>query len=1324
MYSRALRPALLCAALFLAPLSAQQFVLTTVAGGALPATPAPGVSVSVHYPRALFVDGAGSTYFTAANAVLKLDKSGVLTRFAGSSTAGYSGDGASAPNARLYYPFSVTVDQAGNVFIADMGNSVVRKVTPSGIISTYAGNSSYGSSGDGGPATQASLGTIGGVAVDSNGNLYIGDVGYQQIRKVAPDGTISTVVSSGVTSPWGLACDASGNVYIADSSANVVRKMTPQGGLTTFAGTGTAAYAGDEAAATLARLSNPYGVSVDAAGNVYISDTGNNVVRNVDTKGIIRTLAGNNLNSNYGLLGDGGPATSAGLSYPQGAGVDSDGNLYICDLANNRIRKVTTDGIIHTAVGGGAASGGDGGPAASAQLNGPYGVAVDNSGDLFIAESLSNKVRKVAPDGTIATIAGNGTQGSSGDGGPALQAEFYMPWGIAADNRGNVFVGDFRNAEVRKVDASGKITLFTGTGYVAGLAFDAAGNLYISQYASSQIWKVDSNGKGDIFAGVNNSGSQTPQFAGDGGPALKASFAQPTGLAADSNGNLYIADLGNQRVRKISASGVVSTVAGNGTAGFSGDGGPATQAQLDFPYGVAVDPAGNLYIADSGNGRVRMVDSNGTITTVAGSNGFLYSGDGGLAINAVFDSPVGISADAHGNLYVADQYDSVIRMLTPAHTAPLYSITNSHPGLAIAGQPVSSTVIVGNSAYAGVTSGAVTVAFTLPSSITLSSIGGSGWSCAGTSCTRSDALAPGAAYPAITVSATLAASALGQIMSNAVVSGGGSLFSASAQDVMNVVPLGTSYCSYALDATSAALPPSPASGTVQVLTDAGCPWNAAADQSWVSFNNASSGSGAGSVSYSVAANSGDARTATLTIGSQSFAIRQASAASAALPLAGVLAHFDSGANWESTITVVNTAATPAEVAVNFFDYKGNPVALPSTFPQTPTQGSQQVETWDQTLAAGALAVLDTRQSGTADTVGSAQLRAAAGVSGFEVFANLSSGQQAAVPLETRKAPSYLLAFDNTGALATGLAIANVSSAATVNVILRDDTGAQIGNETEPLDAFGHDSFMLSKWSETIGKRGTVEFDTPPGAQITVLGLRVNGQALTTLPVLANVATGGGSLAHFQSGGGWQTTFTLANTGASAAPFTVTFYDANGAPTALPLSSPELGDLSTTDTVTETLQPNASVQLVTQGVSTQTGSAHLASTGTVSGFAIFRSGAGQEAVVPLETRQGTFVLAFDNTNGLATGLAIANFSAQTAQVNVIVRDDTGAQIGAHIEQLAANGHDSFMLASTWSETGGKRGTVEFAPPSGASIGVIGIRAIPATGVVTTVPVLAK
>ena len=1323
MFSYPLRRALLSAALVLIPLKAQDFVVTTVAGGALPNTPSQGTSVSVHYPRSLFVDASGSTYFALANAVLKLDKSGVLTRFAGSFAAGYAGDGGPATTARMYYPNGITADPGGNVFIADLGNAVVRKVSTNGIISTYAGSGIYGTAGDGGQAIQASLGGIASVALDHSGNLYLGDISFHNIRKVAPDGTISTLLNTGIAAPWGLACDHSDNLYIADANANIVFRLSPQGTLTNFAGTGTAGYPGDGAAATKAQLSNPNGVSTDNVGNVYITDTGNNVIRKVDTQGIITTVAGNVSNS-YILLGDGLPATSAGLLFPQAAGVDKDGNLYISDLANNRIRKVTTDGIIHTAVGGGVAAAGDGGPATSAQINGPYGATLDNAGNLYVADSLNNKVRKVAPDGTISTFAGTGAQGSSGDGGPATQAQFHMPWGIAADTQGNVFIGDFYNPEVRKVDPSGKLSLYTGTQFVAGLTLDSAGNLYIAEYASGQIWKILPSGKGDIFAGVccSNTNGTGPHYGGDGGPAMKASFNLPSGLTADSKGNLYIADSGNNRIRKLDSNGIVTTVAGNGTQGFGGDGGPATQAQLNSPSGVAVDASGNLYIADWNNARVRMVDTSGNISTIAGTYGYPGFGDGGLATNAVFGAPVGITIDAHGNLFVADQYDSVIRMLTPAGRTPVLAITNTHPGVTVAGQPISSSIVVANAASAGPTSGPITVSLTLPSALTLTGGGGTGWTCTNLTCTRSDALAPGAAYPPITAKTVLALTASGQVTSTASVTGGGSMYSASAQDVITVAAPGSN-CTYMIDATGASLPSSGASGTVNMITTAGCFWSTSVDQSWVTVGGA--GSGPGPIAYSVSANPGGTRTATITVGGMSFAISQAGSAVESLPLAGVLAHFASGSGWASTVTVVNTSAVPAEAAFNFYDKNGNPVPLPSTFPQNPALGTQQVVTWDQTLAANALSVLDTRQSGTGSE-GSAQLRAPAGVSGFEVFANLGSGQQAAVPLETRSAPSYLLAFDNTGVLLTGLAIANVADAtAQINVIIRDDTGAQLAIKNKRLDSFAHDSFMLAtQWSETQGKRGTVEFDTPSGGRITALGLRANGAAFTTLPVMANVGTGGGSLAHFQSGGGWQTTFTLANSGTAAAPFSVTFYGDNGAPVALPITSPELGDLGTQNTVTGTLQPGASVQLVTNGTTGQTGSARLTSPGNVSGFAIFRSDAGQEAVVPLETRLGTFVLAFDNTSGLQTGLAIANFSAQAATVNAIVRDDTGAQIGTEIEHLDANGHDSFMLAGTWIETGGKRGTVEFVPPAGGSIGVIGIRAIPATGVVTTIPVLAK
>jgi hypothetical protein len=343
-----------------------------------------------------------------------------------------------------------------------------------------------------------------------------------------------------------------------------------------------------------------------------------------------------------------------------------------------------------------------------------------------------------------------------------------------------------------------------------------------------------------------------------------------------------------------------------------------------------------------------------------------------------------------------------------------------------------------------------------------------------------------------------------------------------------------------------------------------------------------------------------------------------------------------------------------------------------------------------------------------------------------------------VPLETRNAPSYLLVFDYTGGLQTGLALSNVSAnMGDVKVVVRDDTGAVIPTTVASihLDGDGHKSFMLNDvaqgFPEVAGKRGTVEFDTPSGGQISVLGIRAHGKAITTLPALAQVSTTGGALAHVASGAGWETLFTLVNTGTSAASSTLNFYDEEtGAPLPLSLVFPQGGAAQTTASVTQTLAPGATLQIQTQGGSaTVTCSAQLTTTGNVSGFAIFQiQASGQEAVVPLETRTPTaFVLAYDNTNGLATGVALANLTATAGNTNVVVRDDTGATLTTGQIQLAADGHISFMLTDPnqgFPATAGMRGTVEFQAPSGGRISALGIRAVTATNVITTIPVLAK
>ena len=550
--------------------------------------------------------------------------------------------------------------------------------------------------------------------------------------------------------------------------------------------------------------------------------------------------------------------------------------------------------------------------------------------------------------------------------------------------------------------------------------------------------------------------------------------------------------------------------------------------------------------------------------------------------------------------------------------------------------------------------------------------------------------------------------------------------------------LGPQVCNNTLDSAGQVFSASGGNGIINVTAHPGCDWSVSGGPNWVVITSGASGTGNGTVNYQVLPNVEGDQTASLVIAGQNFSVEEQAASISGLAFIGSLAHLAAEENWTTTFTLVNKSSTPATARLSLFGDSGSgPLLLPLAFPQqAPDSGPLLAASLDRTLAANASLIIQTAGSQTPPVrVGSAQLSATSSVDGFAIFHLIPGAQEAVVPMETRKASSYLLMFDNTAGGVLGVAIENASAqSAIIQIVIRDDTGTTITTEPWGVAANGHTSFVLSlSFAATANKRGTIEFDTPAGRQISVLGLRFTppNNALTTIPALANVGTGGGSFAHLASGGdGWQTTFVLVNTGTSSAPATLKFFnDQTGLPLPLPLAFPQAGG-GTTMTVpsyTAQLGAGATLVIVSSGApQLLTGSAQLSTTGNVSGFVIFRHN-NQEAVVPLESRNANaYILAFDNTNGTSTGVAVNAVSAQQANVPVVVRDDTGAQIASDTIALAANGHYAFTLGSDrYPGTKNIRGTIEFDTPAGAQIGALGIR-IPAgdAHTYTTLPALAK
>jgi len=686
-------------------------LISVAGGGGLAAGPA--LSSPLPEIGSIASDGHGNGYGVSriTCVVYKYDPLGNISVFAGNGVCHSAGDGGPATQAELKAPISVAVDPLGNVYVADLMGHVVRKINvATGIITTIAGNGQPGFSGDGGPATQASLRNLDSIVFDAAGNLYIADPGNRVIRRVAAaTGIITTIAgipgqggysgddgpatAAHIGQPAGLVFDAAGNLFFAELAQCTIRRIDAVTGIITrYAGNLTCGYGGDGGLALNAVLQfvaldvRPQ-LAFDGSGNLLITDQGNQRIRRVNTAtGVISTIAGT---GTAGFSGDGGPATSASLNYPSGI-LTSGNDIFIADSLNSRVRRIDKSQNITTFCGNGSL--GDGGPATSAILSPLNGVTGDALGNLYIGDSGSNLLRKVNTAGVISTIAGIPFfAGPGGDGGPASQANLGFPSGLVFDSHGNLFIADPFNSEVREISTSGVITTYAGNAANPGnggdggpatqaqlngpygIDLDASNNLYIADGNNSNVRRVDA--VTHVITTV--AGTGTFGYTGDGGQAIAATLGFPSNVKLDSQGNLFIADFLIGVIRRVDhATGIITTFAGNGSFPLSGDGGPATAAGIGNVWGLAFDGAGDLFLTDDFNQAIRRIDAaTGSIATIAGNNSCNSFGIGGPALQAAFCFPADIFIDPSQNLFFADSFT---RRIYQIGLAPVSSVMGSY----------------------------------------------------------------------------------------------------------------------------------------------------------------------------------------------------------------------------------------------------------------------------------------------------------------------------------------------------------------------------------------------------------------------------------------------------------------------------------------------------------------------------------------------------------------------------------------------------------------------------------------------------------------------
>ena len=611
-----------------------------------------GSAARFNNPMGVAVDAAGNVYVAeyTNSTIRKITPTGVVSTFAGRSLVRGRGDGTGSA-ALFDQPFGIAVDAAGNVYVADTGNNSIRKITPAAVVTTLAGTGAVGS--DDGPGAGATFNAPRALALDATGNVYVADTYNSTIRKVAPDGVVSTIAgiplspgsadgATGVSQfafPMGIAVAPSGDLHVADTANAAVRIVTPAGAVTTLV-------------RDPAGLGQPVGIAVGAGGLTYVSESEGFIIRTVSPAGLIATLAGTRLVAGV----TDGPAASALFRFPQGLAIDAAGTLYVADSQNNVVRTIKA-GIVATLAGLASDTGSNDGVGASARFNFAQGVAVDAAGNAYVADYLSATIRKITPAGAVTTLAGVPDAVGHVDGAGST-ARFDGPIGIAIDDTGTLYVTESANNTIRKITPAGVVSTLAGTagasgsadgtGAAAGFSFpwgvavDAARNVYVTDSGNSTVRKITLAGVVTTLAGMAGQNGIAD------GTGSAARFFAPQGIGVDAAGTLYLTDTQNATIRKITAAGVVTTLAGAPGMAGSADG-LGSAARFSFPQAVAVDPVGNLFIADTGNYTIRKVSSTGTVTTVLG---VVHEGGIRLGSDPRLYAPQGLAAPSSNSLVI------------------------------------------------------------------------------------------------------------------------------------------------------------------------------------------------------------------------------------------------------------------------------------------------------------------------------------------------------------------------------------------------------------------------------------------------------------------------------------------------------------------------------------------------------------------------------------------------------------------------------------------------------------------------------------------------